>query len=292
VYNFTQAALFLADDSALSGSISGSTVSVLSNLPLSSVLVQLRTGYNNFTGPVAAQTLALNSTFSFAGLSAGAYSLVSSKVGYFSAVADVLLQDNTTLTMLMSPQNINRDMLRVILTWRSPQNLNLGLAFAVNDDDSCLLSSLNKECGGAKLTTLDSFGGLSGGESLTLKEVGPYQYAFFVTPGKADLSIISAAHAELHIYVEGSILPITRLSIPPTPSPTSTWLGFCLNGLEGITSLIPVQYYLPHELSPSLFCANILGIPEWISAGSNVTSIEASPMVGEALPNLVWQPRL
>lgn len=294
IYNYTEASIYLPEASQFTGDIVGTTVSVLSNLPLSSVLVQLRSGYNNSTGPVISQTaVGLNGTFTFVGLPAGAYSLTSSKVGYFSDISDIVLEGNTTesLTMLMSPQNINRNMLRVTLSWRTQQDVDLQLAFVVNDDDTCELSSLDKECGGGKLTTIETQGGLVGGESITLKEVGPYIYAFYLTQRIGESHALSESEAEIEVYVESSIMPVTRLSIPRFLSPTRKWLAFCINGLEGITSLIPIQLYLMKEASPTEFCAEVFGTPEWISEGTNVTEIEASPKVGDALPNLVWQQR-
>jgi hypothetical protein len=77
----------------------------------------------------------------------------------------------------------------------------------------------------------------------------------------------------------------------------SGWIGVVTAGLSACTIPCLVALSLEYDAVSTVvqmcnYVLMVLGIPEWILAGSNVTSIDASPQVGEALPNLVWQPRL
>lgn len=84
-------------------------------------------------------------------------------------------------------------------------------------------------------------GGSLGGESIRLK-LAPSYYLFYVKAkgGNDDPFPLSLSHARINVYSAYSDTQLLSLEMPEGAINTNVWLAFCVNGLKGPDSAIPL----------------------------------------------------
>ena len=209
--------------------------SAFRNKQIENCTLTLRTGYGNFTGPSFLSHF-LNNTKAvyFPSLPAGIYSLSAEGNNHARADTEIALYPGKTLStaLLLSPMDLTAEQIRVTLTWSGDNvDLDMRLGFRLNENVTCLVGYERRLCAGAKLTS-ESISG-TGGESITLQQVGPYQYFLYIQGNQ------SISSAEVSVYTSARPYPILRLKSPR--SAKSIWNVFCLNGLEGVGTLFPIS---------------------------------------------------
>jgi hypothetical protein len=209
-------------------------------------VLQIRTGYGNFKGPVV-YSYELNSTKTvyIPAIPAGVYSLSAVAAGFARADTEVALYPGKTLSkaLLLSPLDLTPDQIRVILTWNGENvDLDLKTAFNLNGNLSCLVGYNQRLCAGAKLIAESGSG--AGGEAITLQQVGPFQYFIYVQGNQTITS------AELSIYT--SLRPYAILRLKAPKSNKTVWNAFCLNGLEGVGTLFPLALMTDYPSDPAI----------------------------------------
>lgn len=227
-----------------SASLKVSLSSAFRNKQIDHSALQIRTGYGNFKGPVL-YSYNLNSTKSLyiASIPAGVYSLSAVAAGFARADTEVALYPGKTLSkaLLLSPLDLTPDQIRITLTWTGENvDLDLKAAFSLNANLSCLVGYNQRLCAGAKLIAESGSG--AGGEAITLQQVGPFQYLLYVQGNR------TIASAELALYTSLKPYAILRLKAPR--SDKTVWNAFCLNGLEGVGTLLPLSLMTEFPVDP------------------------------------------
>ena len=227
----------LAASSLLFSSVALYVFDATTNSRMKEATVDLREGYNNFTGPAKdSLPLSPDGLVMFEDLRAGVYTLTSSKPGWFSGLTDVVVAPNThqEKAVLMSPAGSVQ--LRFVLGWDSAQDLDLRVSFDT-DVISCEVSFAYKLCGGAQLHTDNQYGGSSGGEVLTLSRILPTTYSVAVSRFETSnfTQPLGASGAEVSVYVPGTALPILR--VPVRADAEDRWAALCVYGQRGVVRL-------------------------------------------------------
>ena len=225
------------------GGVKITLLNALRNRVVTNATVEVRTGINNFTGPVEfSAPVKEDRTAYFQSVLAGAYSVRGVAEGFSGGEGEVVVGGGktTTKTMLLSPMDLVEGQVRVTLTWTmETMDLDLRVKFAVNKNVSCDVGYNNRLCAGTKLVA-ESTTGL-GGETVTMVEVGPFQYLFYVQNSDKLKTFQQSSSPEVSIYTSALAAPLLRLKLPKQTSPSSYWSVFCLSGLEGVATLSPLQ---------------------------------------------------
>ena len=199
--------------------------------------VLIRDGYNNFTGN------AVNVTNSVQVLN-GVYSFTAVANGYKSDVIEMMINSNKTLYFIMISEKFDENEARIVLSWNGQVSLMMRSSFVLNSDIDCEVSFTNKVCGGVKITNTQGFSD-HGVEEMSVKPIGAYQYLFYAiqeNPGNYS--------GQMKVYIKGETLPVARFGLGSeymwnTPSNDfKVWAGFCMDGVEGVSSVIGIQSYL------------------------------------------------
>lgn len=239
----------------------------LRNEALPNVTVQVRTGFGNDTGASLATGLSdSKGKVVFPGLSLGQYT-ISTDSGLTVDSREVTIMRNQTYSVLLvaSPLDLSADQMRFVLTWQKEDlDLDLRVMFESSASHVCDVHYADKHCGGAKLYAV-SDSGLKGGEVITLRQVAPAPYLFYVTsshPGHF-------ASAELKVYSPSSPAAVLRLPYTAEHSERGAWLALCLNGEQGLESVSVLDTVKTGVFGPSLCEGN--GRADWTG---NSTQLE------------------
>lgn len=200
--------------------------------------IEVRKGYNNFSGPYiqASQILQLES---------GVYSFLASSVGFKSDMREVLIDSDMNIAFFMIPDKIDDNEVRIILSWQGESALDLRSSFVMNKDIDCEVSYINRVCGGVRVSNISDFGKY-GFEEMRIRPLGAYQYFFYTFQEKQAFYM-----ADLKVYIKSEIMPVVRFGlgsrfmwdVPKNPE-FRIWAGFCLDGIVGLTSLQPLKAYV------------------------------------------------
>lgn len=254
--------------------------------PLSNSTVYLRENSNNMTGPALAVSQADGEGASlFSSLPTGVYTLVASANGHTSDVVDVTMTGGAYLEQVLQLglDNLGRKQARVHLTWSdSDLDLDLRTAFQLSADYFCHVYYAETYCGSAKLTK-QTRPGLNG-EVLLLREMSAGQYLIYVTPYAGSKGLTERSKAEIKVYVSGLSLPVFRLQVPSTMGQTDEyfsrrmWLALCIDGAQGVQSLLPVHRLVTLSSKPDLdgYCQEFYG-PSSVVWPVNSTETVARP---------------
>jgi hypothetical protein len=255
------------------------------NERLENVTIEVRSGIGNDTGASFATRISDNQgKVVFSGLPLGPYTL-STGSGYYTDSREVIITGNHTYSILLvaSPLDLGPDQIRIVLTWlRDDLDLDLRAMFESSVSHICDVHYADKHCGGAKLYAL-SDAGLLGGEILTLRQVSPASYLFYVTSSRPG----DFASAEIKVYSPSSPVPVLRLPFTAERSEGGSWLALCLNGLQGLESLSDLNSVKTGVYGPSL-CEGDYGRVRW---GKNSTRIERKGGVQSPAGLFVGPPR-
>ena len=259
--------------------------------PINKFSIDLRQGYNNFTGP--------NDTFTFENsegvllLPTNIYSIVGRSEGFKHDYIEI--SDKISAVLLFTPDDFDDDEVRATLGWYGDVDIDLRLWFILNEDYQCDISYTNKICGGGRLTAA-SQSGLLGGEEISIKSLGAYQYLFYVKEfsyGQDKLRLINST-ANLKFYVKDYPHPVIRITeqneYPWNVSSNDykIWMGACINGIQGITSLAPIQAFVSvsNFKSSQNVCSNIYGRPKIYKPEEKV-KIEVENSINQIPKNII-----
>lgn len=251
--------------------------------------IDLREGYNNFTGPC--ESFNFNSTEGVISVEKKIYSIVGHSEGFKSDYAEYYGKSN--ILLLFTENDLNDNEIRVVLNWHGDVDLDLRATFRLNENYECDISYYNKICGGARLTAVSASGN-SGGEEISLVPVGAYQYLFYIKEFKKGKNRLIDALAEVKVYVKNLDFPVARL-IEQNEYPWDVsdeeykiWIAFCFDGKQSIYSLAPVQAFASiNELKNiNQVCADIFGEAKIYKTGEKA-KIEADRSLVKIPKNIV-----
>jgi len=229
------------------------------NEGLPNVTIEVRTGFGNDTGATLAAGISdSNGKVVFPGLSLGQYT-VSTGSGYTVDSREVLVTRNQSYPVLLtvSPLDLSPDQMRFVLTWTEDLDLDLRVMFESSASHVCDVHYADKHCGGARLYTI-SESGLKGGEVITLRQVSPAPYLFYVTSSRPG----HFTSAELKVYSPSSPAPVLRLPYTVQHSEGGAWLALCLHGLQGLESISVLDTVKTGAFGASL-CEGKYGKVDW-----------------------------
>lgn len=233
----------------------------LSETPISSFQVSLRTGYQNYTGPSISYNFSSNEGIIV--LDKQVYSVVTTSEGFKSDYSEIV--EKNTLDIFLTPNNFANSEIRVVLTWTGEVDLDLRAKFKFSNEFDCNIATYNKVCGSGKLNYASKTG--LNAEEISLNRVGPVHYLFYVKEYKTDKNRLVEARAWLKVYVKNSEVPVVVLGQQDefmwsvSQDEYKIWLGFCLDGNFGVSSVAPIQAYMSvNHLKDSLqICTQFYG---------------------------------
>lgn len=203
------------------------------NSPVPGAEVVLRAGLGNNTGPVLARLVtSLTGTALFLHIPLGTYTVSTNLTSVSSDIA--VNSPNTTFPVVLPlyPPLLAPEQVTFMLSWPdSGVDLDLRADFFLRPEHICNVSYLNKQCGGAKLTSEleNAFAGI---EILTLSQVSASKYAIFVRKKDAEQSFSGAI---MRVFAGEKPTLLSTLYAPSTPG--SLWSSYCLQGLSGLSGL-------------------------------------------------------
>ena len=207
------------------------------NRPVSDAEVVLRAGYGNTTGPALFRLVTSSAgSVLFPDVPLGTYTASTNLTSISSDIA--VNSPNTTFSLVLPlyPALLAPNQVTFMLSWTdSSVDFDLRAEFFLRPEHICNVSYLNKQCGGAKLTSeLESaFPGL---EILTLSQVSASKYAIFIRKKDAELSFSGAI---MRVFAGERPILLSTLYAPTTPG--NTWYSYCLHGLSGLSGLHPLN---------------------------------------------------
>lgn len=249
--------------------------------PIKSFSLEFRTGYNNYTGPCDA--VAFEGTEKIYLLPNNIYSVVANSPGFKSDYTEIA--NKSLLVLLFTPDNFEENEARIVLGWKTDSDLDLTLDFILNQDYECEVSYTNKICGGASLAATSS-SGLTGGEEIAIENIGAYQYLLYLKEFKAGKDEFIDCLADLKVYVKSYKHPVVRIQQQNQytwnveSDQYKVWLGFCINGIQGIVSIAPLQTFVSVDyVTNSLdICSQIYGNPYIYKPGEKLKIQAESPV--------------
>lgn len=233
----------------------------LAENPIKSFQVYLRTGYQNYTGPSISYNFSSDEGIII--LDKQVYSIVTISEGFKTDHSEIV--DKNILNIFLTPNNFANSEIRVLLTWTGEVDLDLRAKFKFSDEFDCNIATFNKVCGSAKLNYISKSGLYA--EEISLNKVGPVHYLFYVKEYKTDKNRLVEARANLKVYVKSSDEPVIVLGQQNeymwnvSQDEYKIWLGFCLDGNFGVSSVAPIQAYMSvNHLRDSLqICSQFYG---------------------------------
>ena len=192
-------------------------------------------------------------------------------------------------TVALTQKNVLGE-ISVTLSWpNGPRDLDLHCKFEYNSEDDlyCDVFFAKKECAKVKYYEDNYYGGKEGVEMVKIKELGDYYYLFYaqkyidisdgVPLGEKSIynktekpgitssylesipdSIISESEATMTVYTPGYSISTISIGVPSSKDAKNEnqgdnyWIGFCLNGKEGLSSLKVVNQVQSTEPSYKL----------------------------------------
>jgi len=233
----------------------------LTDDPINSFKISLRTGYQNFTGPSISYNF-LTSEGIFV-LEKQVYSVTTSSEGFKTDYSEII--DKNTLNIFLTPNNFANSEIRVVLTWTGDLDLDLRAKFKYSKDFDCDIAGFSKICGSASLNFMSKPG--INAEEISLNKVAPSHYLFYVKEYKADKIRLVEAGASIKIYVASLQTPLIMLgqqdeyAYQVSQDEYTIWLAFCLDGSSGVSSLAPIQSYMSknHVKESLQICSQFYG---------------------------------
>jgi len=272
--------------STLFSRLTARVVDCYHGFPLANSTVYLREHSNNMTGPaLAVSQTDLDGTALFSSLPAGLYTLVAAAHGYTSDVVDVVMTGGAYLeqALQLGLDNLGPKQARVHLTWSTDMDLDLRAAFQLSADYFCHVYYAETYCGSAKLTKQTKPG--LNGEVLLLREMSAGRYLIYVTQYAGSKGLYEKSKAELKVFIPGLSLPLFRLQVPASTTGLPDeylsyrmWLALCLDGEQGVQSLLPVHRMVALSSKPDLdgYCEEFYGSGR-VTWPGNRTEIVARP---------------
>jgi hypothetical protein len=238
--------------------------------PISSFSIELRTGYNNFSGPCT--------TFNFSymegilKLEKQVYSVVTKSEGFKEDRTELV--DQTFLRIFLTSDDFLNNEIRVVLSWQSDSDLDLRAKFKFNENFECEIASFNKICGNSRLTVFSK--GAKNVEEIRILKVAPVHYLFYVKEVVAGKEPFYDARAVVKVFVKAWKAPVVVLAQQRIPAWGVDWIdyriwnSFCLDGRFGVSSLAPVQAYMSvrHLKYARSMCAQVYGEERNLTSGS------------------------
>lgn len=209
--------------------------------------IEIREGYNNYTGPCESFTFDGNE--GVLPIAKNVHSILGRSEGFKTDYSEFV--GKNTVALLFTTDDFAENEVRIVLSWSGEVDLDLRASFRLHEDYECDISYTNKICGGGRLTGT-SQSGSAGGEEISLAEVGAYQYLVYVKEFKSEKARtrLVEALAAVKVYVKSVAGPVVRLleqnEYPWEVSPDEykIWMAFCMDGARGIASLAPVQAFV------------------------------------------------
>jgi hypothetical protein len=250
---------------------------------ISGFSIELRSGYNNFTGPC--ERVSFNTSEGILLLDKKVYSVVGVTEAHKKDYTEIL--ENNVVNLFFTAENFEENEIRVVLTWTGDADLDLRSSFALNDEFDCEVYFGNKLCGSSRLSANSNDG--VGGEEIVLKKVLPYHYLFYVKEYRAGKSRLVNSLAALKVYVKGYDFPVVRVyeqnkyQYEVDSDEFKIWMGFCMDGRKGVVSVAPLQAFVSVNSMKNAkkVCREFYGEQQWTSG-----KVEASAN-GE-LPNIKY----
>ena len=243
--------IYLLEAKKVLGTIEATVLDAGRNMPLGNVTVELRSGIGNDTGVVRTAAVSDNAgRVVFRGVGIGGYTVTAGRKYGVVDEREVIVSENKTYPLLLTVSSVplSPDEIRVELTWlREDLDLDLRVIFDSSASHRCDVHYADKFCGGAKLYSLSDHG-LAGGELLTLRQVAPSPYLFYITSSHPGDFLT----AEVKVYSPSSDTPVLRLPFTAETGPNGSWLAFCLNGLYGLDSLFILDIVKSGIVTPSI----------------------------------------
>jgi hypothetical protein len=222
----------LVPESTQPGSIAGIVFDATNNQPLTpTVTLELRAGVNTTTGPaIQTVTTTQGSSYFFAEVSAGTYTIVAKAPGYADATKTGISVGGSTTSnqnIFISPVGVAGNV-RIVLTWRaSPRDLDSYLTGPDAVGGRFLVSYYSTgNCQAAPFACLDNdVTGGNGPETITITQQlpGVYRYSVNNYSRSPDLSV---SGARVDVYIDNALAQ--SFSVPSGSG--LTWTVFELNG--------------------------------------------------------------
>lgn len=233
----------------------------LSDDPINSFKISLRTGYQNFTGPSISYNFSSNEGIFV--IDKQIYSVTTSSEGFKTDYSEII--DKNNLNVFLTPNNFVNNEIRVVLTWTGDLDIDLRAKFKYSKDFDCDIAGFSKICGSASLNFMSKPG--LNAEEISLNNVGHSHYLFYIKEYKADKTRLIEASASIKIYIQSLETPLIILgqqdeySYQVSQDEYKIWLAFCLDGSSGVSSLAPIQSYMSiNHLKESLqICSQFYG---------------------------------
>jgi len=276
-------------------SLAISSLDLHSLVPLESYQIEIREGYNNYTGPLLMQETQ-NTNIN---LPAGTYSIKGTAQGYKEDRTSYSLQKDSELKLLFTPDDFQENEIRVVLGWKNSEiDLDLRVNFILNSKFTCEVNFSNMECGGARLRTSSRPEGPYA-EELIVNSIGAYQYLFYLKDFRrlndTKSTSITDSGGSLKVYVKNYAEPLVEFYMEKEldwkdskKEEYRIWLGFCLDGRKGVASIFPIETYMNvnEQVEMPEVCQEVYGSPA-VFEPEEEYSIEADLSLQSIPPEIV-----
>ena len=218
-------------------SVNGIITNALNGNSLSGVSVKIRSGSNNKTGSVIKSTSTNSSGNYSINLSNGSYTIEAQKDQFLTTYINIsVTNSNVTASISMSPDNIETNQIRIVLTWDdTPYDLDAHLTSSYGNVNFETKKVYNSNGDLAAELDIDKREG-RGPETITISKPNDTTYTYMVHNYSAayhdDIPITSS---NAHIVVYSGNRQIASYNAP-TSGTGNMWTVFSING-NNITSI-------------------------------------------------------
>jgi hypothetical protein len=247
----------LADTCASTGTISGTIKDAVSNSVVTDVSLSVRSGLDTDNGTIVKTATSDSSgNYSLSSMSAGWYTIQTSKSGYTAATFNVFAcgdqsEQNGTISTTLSSGS-----LRIVLSWKSNVDLDSHLTgpdnasgrfhvyhskpifYYAKNDYSCSGCSVSQKSDNVTQDT-DSVYGSDGPETITVSAVRSGTYRYYVhnsdNAGRPNSMRLYKSKASVKVYHSSLSGGVTKFKAPNMPG--DLWTVFDFDNSSGVTRI-------------------------------------------------------